>query len=40
MLHARKLFKNHFKIDAILDPGLQGIINRLKSEMSPDEFNA
>ena len=40
MLHAKKLFKNHFKIDAVLDPGLQGIINRFKSEMLPDEFNS
>lgn len=40
MLHARKLFKNHFKIDAVLDPGLQGIINRFRSEMLPDEFNS
>lgn len=40
LLHARNLFKNHFRIDAVLDPGLHGLINRFRNEMMPSEFNS
>ena len=36
MLHAKNLFVNHFKLDAIIDPALHGYINLLKSELVPE----